>query len=294
MSESNTHMRNTAPETLWFIARGDTMRGPFTVNQIADKVASRELSALDYCWRQGFSEWRPINSVEEFDRRGKIKTLSPYPSVEIPGTSRLRGKPAEATEAPSQLREGPRVVRNVYPNKKDKIEVTFARVRRGPLSIYEWAGALVFTLVFTFLAVDFALSEVEKKYSTRIEWLEMGQLKVEGALPSASDSPDKYVNVSPAWMWEPLLSANGVRELERNYKNNYLEPGVPTLPRTYVDYYVQGVDESQSQGTRSPASESTHKPKNIVSAGFTRKQGYLSFSDQFKIRILPQGSPELP
>jgi hypothetical protein len=291
MSHDKDNLHSPVVETLWFIARGETLMGPFTANQIADKVSSREFSALDYCWRQGFSEWRPVNSVEEFDRRGKIKTLSPYPTVEIPGALNPKqfGTPNSANFNSAKTT----LTKKVSHQKKDKIEITFAKVRRGPLSIYEWAGALVFCLLFSYLSVDFALNEVEKNLMSRFQFIRMGAMKSDGFIPNEGSPSGK---VTPLWMWDPLLSAPGIKEVNQLENLRSKDPGIPVLPQNFAGFYNQteSSDWLSSAQNRAPATEPQKKNQlefDPMISGFTWYRGVFQVQDKAKLKVTPAGSP---
>jgi hypothetical protein len=296
MAENNDFQNSKELETFWFIARGDVMKGPFTVHQIAEKVSRRELSALDYCWRQGFSEWRPINSVEEFDRRGKIKALSPYPTIEIPGNSGPRDLSSRNT--PVSPGEQHKIVKRLPGARREKIEVTFAKVRKGPLSIYEWAGALTFCLIFAFLTAHFALTEVEDRVLKKLAWIELGKVESQGALP-LNTANGSEIKVTPVWMWEPLLSAPGVKAIDQ-VQSLPREIGIPFIERTYVGFIHQRNEAfpfGNANDDRSPASQEQSGQLPLVNphvGGYVYYRGALKIGEKLKVGVVPQGSPDLP
>jgi hypothetical protein len=176
-------------DALWFVARGATLMGPFSTEQLEGRVKSRELSFLDYCWRQGFREWRPIGSIDDFDRRGRLRSLPDYPNVEVP---------AGPTPLKLQLVDSKQ---NATPNRKS-FEITLARGRRHSITIYEWGAAAIFSIVLAYFAAVFSVqnfaSEVDQKILLSFE---AGAFEAVGQTNADAVSTD-FVG--------PLLSAPGL------------------------------------------------------------------------------------
>lgn len=55
--------------------------GPFALDEIKDKIQSGEISYSDYAWKDGFSEWKRIGSLEEYNPRVRQTVLPPVPKV---------------------------------------------------------------------------------------------------------------------------------------------------------------------------------------------------------------------
>jgi hypothetical protein len=56
----------TAEATKWFIYQNDTQTGPYTTSDISRLVASGQANTNTYVWQEKFTEWKPMNQVDEF------------------------------------------------------------------------------------------------------------------------------------------------------------------------------------------------------------------------------------
>lgn len=181
---STAEQQQTRPsEIFWFIAQADVLKGPYTAEQVSKAIEKDELSFADFCWRQGFKEWRPISSVKDFDRREKMQSLPTYPSVLPPVNENFQ-------------RELATLGTNSRPVQKT-IRVSFARSPRQAISIYEWATAVVFAIFFAFLASSFSLREVRRNVLAHLEINDLGRPQTIG----------NHHNALPTDVWSPLFSA---------------------------------------------------------------------------------------
>jgi hypothetical protein len=172
-------------ETLWFVARGNVLKGPFTSEQLQAKIRSRELSFFDFCWKQGFTEWRPITSVDSFDRRQRLSRIPSYPTLEIPGG-------APKTLGLVSERAAPK-----------NVKVTLSRSSRGGMTVIEWGIAVVFSVALAYFASSFALNEVQKGFEDQFAIHLMGAPKTYGQADSNT----------PPHFWDPVFSAPSFVEL---------------------------------------------------------------------------------
>jgi hypothetical protein len=166
------------PEYLWFVARGAVLKGPYTTERLEEKMQKREISFLDYCWRQGFNEWRPLASVDAFERRSRLKKIPSYPNVPVPGGS----KNASGT---------------VADRRKPSVELRFSRRISGAFSIYEWTYAALFAVALSYVTSTYALYQVKKGYFFKLE----NSLTGRGIALGTQEA-----NLHPE-VWEPLFSA---------------------------------------------------------------------------------------
>lgn len=284
--------------------------GPFSAAQITDKIKSRELSALDFCWREGFREWRPLSSVDEFERRGKIKSLSPYPSVALPNSNgTTAGKPQGSGDPIKQNSETPKkdqktfkIFRNELPTETRsevprKFIVSFSRAKKSPLSIYEWTLALGLTLGFAYAAVHFALGEVQRTLQARLAFLEAGVPLVLGEF-QAQDSealvePEGFVPEA----WYPLYSAPGYVDWANQNTHSAMarfEVLVEGLPGN-IDGQVLEVNGFRVPGANVKSLELTTQGIELdpVLVKRTRVQGYLNPLNPKEILVRYPGSPFL-
>lgn len=218
----STHSTVTSHAThLWFVAQDSIMKGPYTTPQIQDKISRRDFSPYDYCWRQGFKEWRPIASVPEIPLDSSREDLPNYPSLEIPGSNRginLNG-PAVVNESP--VLES-RILRNGFFQKKPRTYVNFKDGKRGAWSIYEWGAAAIFACIVSFLSTSFSLNLVRENFFQLWQTQQAGSVQVLGE-PSNSETTSTH----PIF-WQPMLSAPGLMPLLTKDASG-LNPNAPDI-----------------------------------------------------------------
>jgi len=242
-------------ERLWFIARGNVLKGPFSSALLKEKIQKREFSFLDFCWRQGFNEWRPLGAVEDFDRRTKFKRLPQYPSVEVP-TSSGGGIYLKDTAPPEGEGVNSHRFLKRLPEKKslkhhsnegsiagersdgifknrEKFEVSFARQKRFSITIYEWGFAVMFAVVLSYFVSDYALTELNKNLSLYLGQLTAGTVEERGSQNSAAVSPK---------FWEPLFSAPAYHDMNSLSKTWALG----TLPPLKLEVLIEGMPERRT------------------------------------------------
>ncbi len=61
----------------WFYTSNGTQSGPITQQELAAKVQSGEVRATDLIWKEGMSDWLPMNQVPEFSV-GAVNTPSQF------------------------------------------------------------------------------------------------------------------------------------------------------------------------------------------------------------------------
>lgn len=173
----------SSQEILWFVARGNILKGPYSTEQLFDCIKRKDIGYLDFCWRQGFREWRPISAVDDLDRRKRLKRVPTYPSVEVPGGG---------AELPP-LRAVPSVPRR----EERAVRIEFSRGRRGNMSVYEWAFAIIFAVIFAHVSTRFALNRVAEDFGRLWNLKYMGAVETVG---NVGEEPQPAV-------WAPLFSA---------------------------------------------------------------------------------------
>lgn len=181
----------------WFVVRGESLVGPLLPTQVLEQLRNSEVGPLDFCWKDGFSEWRPLASVSEFSEECSGKKFSPvaFPKLGVPNqkstdTSRRR----RASDSMTLL--------SLAPENRKVVQVNFAKTRVRRLSLYEWAFAMMFAIVCTFvgskLTVDSILARME---SLRQQRHIAGRFQNLGGV----EQEDRYVLADYAAT--PLLSA---------------------------------------------------------------------------------------
>lgn len=186
MSSSAALKTPGAAETFWFVARGQVLRGPYTTAQLQEKIQKRDISFFDYAWRSGYTEWRVIASLDELDRRARLKRVPAYPTVSVPGGGvKMVAPVSSAPRAPAE-------------NKAAKdVHIHFARARRGSMGFYEWSLAVISSLAIAYGTFHFALEEVSRGFRSKMELFSIGRT-VKAGEGRASLPPQ---------VWSPLYSA---------------------------------------------------------------------------------------
>lgn len=68
--------------------------GPFSAEEVREALQAGRMSYSDYAWRDGFSEWKRIGTLEDFNRRLQRRAeeakAAPPPLPEIPVTAHLQ------------------------------------------------------------------------------------------------------------------------------------------------------------------------------------------------------------
>lgn len=271
----------TAPEVVWFVARGSVLKGPFTTEQLREKVQKRELSHFDFCWRQGYQEWRPLLAIEEFERRNRNRKLPTYPTVDVPA-----GGPAARATTSS----------NVVPIRPEtdpkRIQVQFAKMRRHSITAYEWAFALLFAVGLAYFASSFALNGVRDEVLRRFAILALGQPQPRGEAAGA---------VSPEF-WQPLYSAPSFGDVAQAPLDPFRAvDGVHSL----MPVVVEGQPERSADGALRVGGYLVRAPSSLdiwraadhgLDPAFSKPvqvQGHLSPTNAHVILVQEPGDPAL-
>ncbi len=314
----NAQAKNTKEfevQTYWFVARGDVLMGPFNSTQVADRLKTREFSAFDFCWREGFQEWRPVSSVDEFERRGKMKSLSPYPKIEIPSApTRFPSINEISSPTPSPVDQVPENLKNSKSrfrlvggssgnfvdrekSERRKIEVSFSRVKKSPLSIYEWTLALGLTLGFAFFTSQFALQEVENALNSRLRFIEAGKPRVLGEFTSPNEMTIPSSGFPPM-AWTPLYSAPGFGDFIKNADLEKLgfslEVSFIGAPRKTKDALTVGDFEISDLGETQATIEPVEPGLDPIFQRNIHVKGYLNPKNGQKVLFKSPGYPGLP
>lgn len=110
-SEFMTSTMSTLKDRPWICLQKKSLEsldfvtsGPFTHDEIREKILSGKISYSDYAWKDSFSEWKRIGSLEEFNPRTRNVVLPPVPSVpEETVTDLLRNVVELQRAAPPQV-----------------------------------------------------------------------------------------------------------------------------------------------------------------------------------------------
>jgi len=181
--------------SIWFVARGDVMRGPYTTEQVNAGLKTKEIHFTDFCWKQGYKEWRPVWAVTDFERRGQLRRLPVYPSMPIPVPVQ-----DEKSTAASAVKAKSAAVR-----QEKNIKISFAKSPRQAISMYEWALAIILGIGLSYFCTQFALNEVQQGVLAKLQVSLLGR--------SQSVGHSKHA-VRPE-VWSPLFSAPGFAEMQK-------------------------------------------------------------------------------
>lgn len=258
-------------EIFWFVGRGSVLRGPYTTAQLQERIQKRDVSYFDYAWRSGYTEWRLIGSLEELDRRVRLKRVPAYPTVSVPGGG-------AKTAAPASSRS---------PSKPPKdVQLHFARVRRGSMGFYEWSVAVLASLAIAYGTLNFALDEVSRGFHNRVELFRLGHTVEVGEGRTAL----------PPQVWSPLYSAPEFKETAEamdlwrgralDLAVRHVAQPVPTEKATWRagDYTVHAPTDLSLRDAR----KSELDPVYVQSVEF---RGRLSPSNMKVIFVRERGDP---
>jgi len=67
----------------YFLGIKGEQSGPYSVEEVGQKIARGEVGADDLCWREGFHEWLPVSSLPELGKAAQHSALQ-LPPVSIP------------------------------------------------------------------------------------------------------------------------------------------------------------------------------------------------------------------
>lgn len=223
---------------LWFVANGQTLKGPYSSEELLRQINESHLEEGSYCWKQGYGEWRPICSIAEFGLTAKPYVVQPYPKVALPSA------------APRKLRSSRRHLRSYSDIKKPwldqeeerkTVKVQLQRQNSWAVGHKERAFMAIFCVLIAWLAVSVALNQVEQQFTLLMQKQKVGQwVKVDEA-HMISEKPWQM-----SWL-NPVFSAPGIQgtlekkswpvrvQTKRLVQN--AEEG--SIPWTYKDYSMQ-------------------------------------------------------
>jgi hypothetical protein len=220
---------------LWFVASGSNLKGPFSFEELVVELDSGRTSPGDFCWRQGFQEWRPVCSVEEFGiSRDRPTLLSPYPNVPLPSTGKVGRRSMDRRQNPLSyaVPRRPRVV--------EEHRIVKLRVQKNARSTVTWIerlGFFFFSILISYLSVWVVTTEFENGFNQKLFIRRLGRLERLGN-PHRSEPP------LPSFAVDPILSSPGFSDFDMEVEVDVLG----ALDRGGVQSYSVG--GSRVQGSR--------------------------------------------
>jgi len=223
---------NKSGSTFWFVAKEKLLTGPFTFEQLLEELAAGHMDPGDYCWRQGFQEWRPLCSVEDFGFQVKPYVVRAYPAVPVPSARASSDAPGAKSSVTAQNNKS-QVTANGATGSKT-IKVRLETQRRLQVGLWERVAMIVFAVCFAWASTWVALSEVKDSFTALYQRHLVGQILTLGDtshLPSVSESeevPQELTTRDPAslgtststshfWSFQqlaPVLSAPGLEAFQ--------------------------------------------------------------------------------
>lgn len=221
-SFSNSARKKTAS---WFVARAESVSGPFTAEQLHQRVDQGKIDLGDYCWKQGFAEWRPLCSVADLDLSSRPCLVSPYPSVSVPTVAprKLRSKRAVSAQmdSASRKRKG-----NPWEQEPRQKPVTVRLQKQSSRAVSHWErfGMILFAFAMAWLSAVVALNEAQDGFEYLYDQTLVGE---------EQDVHGNQFASKEHWKWEwaqPLMSAPGLKALPQaeslSFKARVLQPVV--------------------------------------------------------------------
>jgi len=168
------------------------MKGPYTLDLLREAVAAKSIDVGEYCWRQGFHEWRPICTIADVSEAPGPCLLTPYPSVEVPAGPVAHRAPERKTAPQPPVIDG------------KTVHLRLSRSYHLRMGMLERAAMIVFAVVLAYAASWVALSEVEEQTHRFLTLMTLGRPVSVGETPETALPPE---------FWAPVASAPGVLEV---------------------------------------------------------------------------------
>lgn len=217
--------------TFWFIAKEKLLTGPYTYEQVLAELAAGKLDPGDYAWRQGFQEWRPLCSVEDFGFQVKPYVVRSYPLVPVPSakaSSDEAGAKSSKTAISNKIQAG-----GSGPGAKT-VKVRLETQRRLQVGLWERVAMVIFAVCFAWAATWVALSEVQESFESLYErhlaggHLVIGDVWQASVIEDVAEVSEEVASRDPAslgrpegqtrfWTFEqlaPVLAAPGLEAFE--------------------------------------------------------------------------------
>ena len=175
----------------WFIARASVLKGPFSQNEVLQKLEDGEISNFDYAWRQGFQEWRPLGSLAEIPRNQDSSQFGNYPTLPVPGFG--------AALSSNRVEDTGRGSSNLTRKRRD-VQVRLRTSSRHFFNPRQGTVAVLFALLVAFVTNYWAQNQIFRNVNTFF------QNKMAGRSLSLGENSQ---TLPPPEAWTPLFSAPG-------------------------------------------------------------------------------------
>lgn len=197
----------------WFVAKDQSVAGPFSSEQVLKRIIEGKTEVGDYCWKQGFSEWRPLSSVTELHPSGKPCLVKAYPKAPLPTVAprKLRRKRSVSSysEATNRKLKG-----NPWEQEERQKPVTVRLQKQNSRPVSHWERLAMVMLAFgmAWLAAEVALREARNGFEYFYDQTLVGQSQVVHPNNLSKMKHWKY-----QWA-QPMMSAPGMADVTHSKK----------------------------------------------------------------------------
>ncbi len=84
----DTPAQNDGPPALprvdYYVELNGDSAGPFTRQQVQDKLDAQQIRGTTLAWKKGMEGWEPISTMEEFTLTATLVTPTPQPTLAVP------------------------------------------------------------------------------------------------------------------------------------------------------------------------------------------------------------------
>ena len=243
VQEVKPEIKSTSQGFFWFIAQGTLLKGPYSTNELKKLIDKKEISEKFFAWRDGYKEWRPLYGVDELNLEKEVEVS--YPTVPVPGQS-----PAANMSLQKKINQ----------RQMPVFKVRFTRSRWSDLRKSEFFGIFLISISFTLCFLYLAFQAFEK------EWSQVWGKRSSEMLYSVGNVPDSL----PTYMYDPLLSAPGLKTQEEHW--------VPVQVESGMDHYHPNKLAGMRIETHLPpeANQNLNWDKSNTYTRRMRVQGYMN------------------
>jgi hypothetical protein len=253
----------------WFIARGSTLKGPFTIDELQEKLETNDVTIYDYAWRQGFSEWRNLGSVSEIQKKNPTASFEAYPNIPVPGKTQV---------APTSNKEETHHQSNAAPKKRRDIEVRLRAAGKSWFTVRQSFFMVLFAIGVAHTTVSWFQNKLHKNIQSFFQTRHSGTTLTVGVPNSATTS---------SHVWAPLYSAPSYNEVKENLKLPVSEFGFVNIKET--GYKMGALSIEKPQGDVLNALEFSELDPIFIRP--VQAHGHLNPSHPLTFRLDQPGEP---
>lgn len=151
-------------EKTWFVYHGDHHEGPFALPEIESRMAQGVFSTLNFVWKEGMGDWKPMTEVADFATL--IKNNAPPVEIETQPTPVATHEPTVAMELPKKSASTPK-----------------RRIRYGALLAVALFGGVSILLIQGYLNPFFEIPVVKSSSRAALDLARPTLLRVSDQVP---------------------------------------------------------------------------------------------------------------